>query len=178
MRSMLTGTVASLFFAVMTLVTPAVGAAPLTAFVEPFKIVGGADAEMSATLQTLLMSRLANQSIQVQDSGKGAQALIKGSYIQLGKVFSVDVTVRDPSGAIVARAFEQGERQEDVLAAMTKVAEKLQGSLLGTAPQDSAAQAQLATPVSPAAKPQAKPDVVRTEAIGKSQSGGTVGQRM
>jgi len=178
MRSTLTGTVASLIFAVMMVVTPAVGAAPLTAFVEPFKIVGGADAEMSATLQTLLMSRLASQAIHVQESGKGAQALIKGSYIQLGKVFSVDVTVRDPSGAIVARAFEQGERQEDVLTAVTKVAEKLQGFLLGTASQDSTDQAQLAASALPPSKPQAKSDVVRVDVIGKSQSSGTVGQRM
>lgn len=176
MRSMLTGTVASLILAVTMIVTPAVGAAPLTAFIEPFKVVGGADAEMSTTLQTLLISRLANQAIHVQDSGKGVQALIKGSYIQLGKVFSIDVTVRDPSGTIVARAFEQGERQEDVLSAMTKVAEKLQASLLGAAPQ--ADQAQLAAPVTPVARPQAKSDVVRLESVGKSQSSGMVGQRM
>ena len=177
MRRLLTGVASWLLLIMGMAVVPEAGAAQLKAYVEPFKVVGAADAEMSGTLQTLLMSRLTNQAILVQETAGGAQALVKGSYIQLGKVFSIDVTVRDQSGGILGRAFEQGERQEDVLPAMTKVAEKLQGLLQ---PDRSVASVpvQQETPAIPVPKAAGKTDVIRTETVGRSTSGGMVSQRM
>lgn len=177
MRRLLTGIVACFLVAVCTLFAPVAGAAPLKVFVEPFKVTGAADAEMPVTLQTLLASRLASQSIEVQEAGSGAQVVVKGSYIQLGKVFSIDVTARDSAGAVRGRAFEQGERQEDVLPALAKVAEKLQNLLLqkdtaAAGPSGEQQRAVVAVEKTPTA------DVIRTETIGRYTANGKVSQRI
>jgi hypothetical protein len=106
------------------------GAEPLSAYIEPFKVTGAAaEANLPTTLQTLLASRVASSSLQVLDSAVGAQVLIKGSYIQFGKVYSIDVTARDPGGRVLARSYEQGEGQESLLQAVSKLAEKLNAAL-------------------------------------------------
>jgi hypothetical protein len=171
---------------------PAVaGAAPFTVYVEPFSVAGaGGDKNLPVTLQTLLISRLSGEAVMVQDSAKGAQVLVKGTYIRFGKVFSLDVTARDPAGGVLARAYEQGEGEEAVLPAMTKVAEKLTGLLVAAQqqkqPMPAAASAPLPASLSgvviPSPKtavlPQDSPDIIRTEPAEKSGSAGAVGKRL
>ncbi|SNB47337.1 VCBS repeat-containing protein [Geobacter sp. DSM 9736] len=155
----------------MTLLSSLAGAAAPTAFVEPFKVVGAGDAELSSTLQTLLVSRLSGGGVPVQDAAKDADAVVKGIYIQLGKVFSVDVTVRDRNGAVLARAFEQGERQEELLGAITKIAQKLQEGLAGTSsPKVSAPAIPTVTP-SPTSEARPATDVVKKNTAGRQISG-------
>ena len=60
-------------------------------------------------------SRLESPTLQVLDQPAGAQVIIKGTYTQLGKAFSLDVTARNPSGVVITKAFEQGQGQEEVL---------------------------------------------------------------
>lgn len=160
-----------------------VGAAILTAHVEPFSVVGGSgEKNLPLTLQTLLISRLSGEKVLVLDSAKGALVLVNGAYIQFGKFFSIDVTARDPAGGALARAYEQGEGEDAMLPTMTKVAEKLIGLLVvaqQTKPSVPEAAALHGT-VIPSPKvtmlPQDSPDVIRAESPGKSSSAGSVGK--
>ncbi|MCM2357243.1 MAG: VCBS repeat-containing protein [Geobacteraceae bacterium] len=162
------------------------GAAPVTAYVEPFSVVGAAgDAGLPATLQTLLSSRLSGESVQVQDSAKGARLLIKGTYIRFGRIFSIDVTARDAAGGVLARTYEQGEGEEAVLPAISRLAEKLVPLLTAARPQAQAAPAQApptatapAPAVAVAAPLKAAPDIIKAEAAGTSGTAGVVGQRL
>lgn len=168
---------------------PAVaGAAPLTVYVEPFSVVGAAgDAGLPVTLQTLLTSRLSGESVQVLDSPKGGRVLIKGTYIRFGKVFSIDVTARDTAGGVLARTFEQGEGEEALLPAMSRLAEKLT-ALLSAArpPAPPAAAGEAAVPVpapapkaaSPAAPLQGASDIIKAEPVAKGGDAGAVSQRL
>ena len=163
-------------------------AAPITAYVEPFSVVGSGDPQLSTALQTMLITRLNSEKVQIVDGVAGAQARIKGTYIQLGKVFSVDVTARNASGEVVARAFEQGEGQEAVFAAVTALGEKV-SSLLSASPRIGAASAVPAVAVVPqpttatasragTIKPESKgatSDIIKTDAV---SSGGVISQRL
>lgn len=166
---------------------PAVAwAAPLTVYVEPFSVVGAADdAGLPVTLQTLLASRLSGESVQVLDSPKGGRVLVKGTYIRFGKIFSIDVTARDTAGGVLARTFEQGEGEDAVLPAISRLAEKLTPLLTAArppAPPAAAGAAAVPAPaakaVSPAAPLQVASDIIRAEAVGKGGDAGTVSQRL
>lgn len=159
------------------------GAAPLTAYVEPFSTVGATgDPGLPATLQTLLASRLSGESVQVQDSPTGARVLIKGTYIRFGKVFSIDVTARDPAGGVLARTYEQGEGEDAVLPAISSLAEKLTSLLVTAKPQPQPATAPAPATPAPVAAPampvQGTPDIIKAEQVDKSGIAGIVGQRL
>jgi hypothetical protein len=109
--------------------------------------------EMKVTLQTLLASRLNGDRIAVVGSAAEADAVVSGTYISIGKIFSVDAIAKSPDGKkTVARAFVQGETQDELIPAVGKLAEKLTAELMkafpGGQPVVAAPQA-LLTPVPP-----------------------------
>lgn len=174
----------------LALLPAAANAAPLAAYVEPFSVVGGAgDPTLPATLQTLLASRLSGEAVQVRDSSTGAQVLIKGTYIRFGKIFSIDVTARDAAGSVLARTYEQGEGEDALLPAISRLAEKLTSLLAPSRPQAPATQAPAAAPVSvpvsapvavpaPAPLSQAAPEIIKAESVDKAGTAGVVSKRL
>jgi hypothetical protein len=95
--------------------------------------------EMKVTLQTLLASRLTSDRIVTVGSAAEADVVVTGTYVTIGKVFSVDALAKTPSGTTITRAFVQGEGQDELIPAVGKLAEKLSAELTrlpaeGTAP--------------------------------------------
>lgn len=137
-------------------------------FVSEFKITGvkGQD-DLKASLQGLLATRLSSDRLSVVDSPSGATVTVTGSYIVFGKVFSLDATVRDGGGAIVARAFEQGESVDDMIPAVGRLGKKLTAELeklpvVGQPPSAAAvsATAPLLSTTAPAVAPHVSPGPV------------------
>lgn len=86
--------------------------------------------EMNATLQTLLASRLSGDRIVTVGSAAEADAVVSGTYISIGKIFSIDAIAKTPAGKTITRAFVQGETQDELIPAMGKLADKLTAELI------------------------------------------------
>ena len=86
--------------------------------------------EMKVTLQTLLASRLNGNGIVVVGSVAEADAVVNGSYVSIGKIFSIDAVAKTSAGKTVARAFVQGDTDDELIPAVGKLAEKLSVELL------------------------------------------------
>lgn len=101
-------------------------AAQVRVYVSEFAVTGAVNKEeFKTTLQTLLASRMSGEKLVSVDSPVGADVLVKGSYIVFGKIFSLDVVARDLGGKVVARAFQQGESQDEVIPALGKLGQML-----------------------------------------------------
>lgn len=101
-------------------------AAPLRVFVADINVSGVQNRdELRVTLQTLLASRLSDDKIVVVGSAPEAEALVSGTYIVIGKTFSIDTVTKTAAGKIMGRAFVQGESQDELIAAIGKLAEKI-----------------------------------------------------
>jgi len=85
--------------------------------------------EMKVTVQTLLASRLTGSGIVAVGSPSEADVLVTGTYVTIGKVFSVDALARTSGGKTLTRAFVQGESQDELIPAVGKLAEKLSAEL-------------------------------------------------
>ena len=85
--------------------------------------------EMKMTLQTLLASRLTRDQIVTVGSAAEADVVVTGTYVTIGKVFSVDALAKTPAGTTITRAFVQGESQDELIPAVGKLAEKLSAEL-------------------------------------------------
>lgn len=86
--------------------------------------------EMKVILQTLLTSRLNGGGIVVVGSAAEADAEVSGSYISIGKIFSIDAVAKTSTGKAVARGFVQGGADDELIPAVGKLAEKLSIELL------------------------------------------------
>jgi hypothetical protein len=86
--------------------------------------------EMKQTLQTLLASRLNGDAVASVGSVSEADAVVSGTYIVIGKNFSIDAVAKDRAGKTISRAFVQGGSQDDLIPAMGKLADKLSAELL------------------------------------------------
>lgn len=105
-------------------------AAQLRVYVKDVNAVGAQNKdEMKATLQTLLASRINGGQIVSVGSAAEADVIISGTYISIGKIFSLDALAKNNSGKIVARSFVQGENQNELIPAVGKLAEKLMAEL-------------------------------------------------
>src|SRR5690242_3267560 len=99
---------------------------PLKAYVAPFKVTGvAAKEELVGTLQGLLASRLSSDRVQVVDAPQGADILVNGTYIVFGKIFSLDIVVKEAATGAILRSFEQGESQDELIPALGKLAKKI-----------------------------------------------------
>jgi len=105
-------------------------AAPLKVFIAKVSAPGAAGREeLQVTLQTLLSSRLDGEAVTSVSAASEADALLTVSYIAFGKVFSLEAVAKSPGGAAYAKAFVQGESQDELIPAVNKLAEKLKADL-------------------------------------------------
>ena len=137
-------------------------AAQVRVFVADMNAIGAQNRDdMKATLQMLLSSRLNSDKIVAVGSAAEADAVVTGTYVTIGKVFSVDALARTTAGRTLTRAFVQGEGQDELIPAVGKLAEKLSVELVKiySSGQSPAAAAVVALP------PQAAPAAAKSEFI-------------
>jgi hypothetical protein len=108
----------------------AAGAATLKIAVPEFKVIGAASQEeLKSTLQTLFASRLKGDALKVAEPGESPDLTINVTYTVFGKVFSFDATVTNSSGKIVGRGFEQGESADEIIPALSRLAQQFVSGL-------------------------------------------------
>lgn len=195
MRKIATGVCALLLVA---LVAAGALAAQIRVYVSEFAVTGAANKdELKSTLQTLFASRLSTDSVLSVDSPVGADVLVKGSYIAFGKVFSLDAVAKDPSGRVIARAFQQGESQDELIPAAGKLGQSMAAEIAAKVkpgvvmvPQPMAVAAPVAASPSDVVRPSAPQpttdvvkasttsDIVKPQDLTRTASGGWMSQRL
>ncbi len=141
-------------------------AAQLKVFVADMNAVGATNRdEMKTTLQALLASRLNSDQILSVASAAEADVLVTGTYVVIGKVFSVDALARTVGGKSVSRAFVQGENQDELIPAIGKLAEKLSSELSRAYLQNPAGTTAVTAPQAPLPITSLNKDIVRAENI-------------
>jgi len=101
-------------------------AAPLKTYVAEFNVVGAPNRdELKVTLQGLLASRLNPDQAQLVEKPDKAELLLTGSYALFGKMFSIDVLLKNATSGSMTKVFEQGESQDDLIPAFGRLAQKL-----------------------------------------------------
>jgi hypothetical protein len=170
-------------------------AAQIRVFVADMNAVGVQNRdEMKATLQVLLSSRLNSEKIMAVGSAAEADAVVTGTYVTIGKVFSVDALAKTAAGKTLTRAFVQGESQDELIPAVGKLADKLSVELVkiyaaGQPPAATAvavlpAQAPLSAPKSDLIKneqqirPAPAGEFIKPADIDRSSSGGWQSKRL
>lgn len=86
--------------------------------------------DMKQMVQTLLASRLNGDRIVTVGSAADAEIVVSGTYIAIGKIYSIDTIAKTPEGKILTRAYVQGESQDELIPAVGKLAEKLSAELV------------------------------------------------
>jgi len=109
--------------------------APLTMYVEQFRVSGAANSgEMKDTIQTLLQSRLAGEHITVVNSSGGADVKVTGSYLMSGANFSLDAVAFNSAGAVITRAYAQGKNLDDLIPSVSALAKSLSDGIVRAIP--------------------------------------------
>ncbi len=120
-----------LVFLLASLINSFAFAAPLRVFVAEINTAGGQSKdEMKPMLQNLLASRLNGDAIAAVGSAPEADIVVTGTYVTIGKIFSLDAMAKTSAGKILTRAFVQGESQDDLIPAVGKLADKLSAELV------------------------------------------------
>lgn len=141
MPSILLALMTALLLMAMPCASPA---APLKTYVNEFNVSGASQKdELKLTLQGLLASRLNPNQVQLVEKPDRAELLLSGSYAQFGKMFSIDVLIKNTLNGSLTKVFEQGEGQDDMIPAFGRLAQKLDRELAKS-------QTALATPPLPA----------------------------
>ncbi len=110
----------------LVMVSTAAWSAPIPTYVAEFSVSGASlSNEMKSSIQTLLLSRLASDTITTQSKPEGAVITVSGSYLLSGNIFSLDATVKNRDGAVVTRAFAQGKSPDDLVPAVATLAKSL-----------------------------------------------------
>lgn len=143
-------------------------AAPLKTYVSEFSVAGAPNKdELKTTLQGLLASRLNPGRTALVESPDKAELLLAGSYALFGKMFSIDVLIKNSLSGTMTKVFEQGENQDDLLPAFGRLAQKLDQELAKGQPAAAASP----TPVSaPAPAPVAAATAVPATAAYKVET--------
>ncbi len=106
-------------------------AAQIKVFVEDLRTPGMQNGnEIKVTLQTLLASRLDGDKIVAVGSVAEADAVVSGTYVAIGKNFSIDTVVKTPAGKTLARTFVQGATDDELIPAIGTLADKLSAELV------------------------------------------------
>jgi len=139
----------TLVSAVLLIAAPCVSpAAPLKTYVAEFSVVGASNRdELKVTLQGLLASRLNPEQVQLVENPDKAELLLAGSYALFGKMFSVDVLIKNSLSGTMAKVFEQGESQDDLLPAFSRLAQKLDRELAKARPVAAAPPIPVSSPL-------------------------------
>jgi hypothetical protein len=161
-------------FALLSLLFPVTfaHAAKLKITVTEFKVTGSPSRDdLKTTLQSLLASRLESDSVQIVEAGEASDLTVTGTYITLGKVFSLDARITDRSGKVLGRAFEQGESNDEIIPALTKLSQKI-GTVIAKS-GNSLATAPVVQPSPAAPVPLLPPEIVNTKPMVSTQKGET-----
>lgn len=135
-------------------------AAPLRVYVADMNAIGVQNRDdIKAMLQTLLASRLNGEKIIAVASASEADAVVTGTYMAIGKIFSLDALAKTAGGKTLTRAFIQGENQDELIPAVSKLAEKLTAELARLSPAD---QAPAPMPLQAVSGPSSS-DIIKTE---------------
>lgn len=119
-----------LTFLTLFITVNTVQAAQIKVYVSEMNAIGVQNRdEMKSMLQLLLSSRLNSDTVMSVASQSEADVLVSGTYIAIGKVFSIDAMARTVTGKTVTRAFVQGDTGEELIPAMGKLADKLSTEL-------------------------------------------------
>lgn len=130
-------------------------AAPLKTYVAEFNVAGAPNKdELKVTLQGLLASRLNPNQVQLVEKPDKAELMLEGSYALFGKMFSIDVLLKNSLNGTMSKVFEQGESQDDLIPAFGRLAQKIDRELAKT--QTAAAAPPVAVPAPQAAAVVAK----------------------
>lgn len=149
-------------------------AAPLRVFVADMSAVGVPNRdEMKLTLQSLLASRLNGDAIMAVASASEADVVVSGTYVAIGKIFSVDALARSTSGKTLTRAFVQGESQDELIPAMGKLADKLAAELakIQTSSPAAISSPPLTSPVLPSPVVAPHSDIIKNEQLRPAPAG-------
>ncbi|MDD5287311.1 MAG: VCBS repeat-containing protein [Desulfuromonadaceae bacterium] len=112
-------------------VSGALCAAPFKTHVAEFNIAGVPNnQELKVTLQGILTSRLNTDLVQLVEKPEQAELLIVGSYAMFGKMFSLDLLIKNRRENRLFKVFEQGEGEEDVIPALGRLAKKIDAELV------------------------------------------------
>lgn len=165
--------------------------AQLKVFVSGFAVTGDQSKdELKAALPQLLMSRLNGDLITVVDSPSGADVSVAGSYVMFGKIFSLDALAKNSAGDVVARAYVQGDSQDELIPAVGKLAKALSDGLVKSFARSSSVSPSAAQLPAPQKKlvvpdvvrkdvvPASPSDIVRPAEVQKSSASGWVSQRI
>ncbi|MSN25337.1 MAG: VCBS repeat-containing protein [Geobacter sp.] len=133
----------------LLVVAPSVSsAAPLKTYVSEFSVVGAPNKdELKVSLQGLLASRLNPDRTQLVENQDKAELLLSGSYAMFGKMFSVDVLLKNALTGSLTKVFEQGETQDDLIPAFGRLAQKIDLELAKTQQPTEAAAKTLPAPI-------------------------------
>jgi hypothetical protein len=153
---------------------PCASAREIRAYVAEFTVSGAQKGdELKRMLQTLLASRLSGENILTVDAPAGADVLVSGSYMAIGKVFSIDAVAKDATGKVMARAYAQGESQDELIPAVGKLAGKLGAALARTA-----APAASPAPVSERTESGVSESLVKPQPVERSSGARWISQRL
>jgi hypothetical protein len=141
----------------------AADAAKLKISIPEFKLTGVENrTDLKGTLQSLLASRLGEDSFQVVEHGESADLTVLCTYIAFGKVFSIDAKITGATGKVLGRAFEQGESNDEIIPAITRLARKIGMEI--------AAVGSLAAPVVSLTSP----EIIRSSPVVSKKSEGSI----
>ena len=153
-RNLLAISTAVLLLIAVPCVSPA---APVKTYVAEFNVTGASNRdELKATLQGLLASRLNPDQVQLVEKPDKAELLLSGSYALFGRMFSIDVLLKNALTGSLTKVFEQGENQDDLIPAFGRLAQKIDREL-------AKAQPVIASPALPAVAPPAAPAAAKVD---------------
>jgi len=126
----------SFFIALILFASPHASiAAVVKTYVAEFNVVGAPNKdELKSTLQSLLTSRLDLNRIQLVDKPEKAELQLFGNYAMFGKMFSIDVLIKNALTDSMTKVFEQGTSQDDLIPAFSRLADKLNKEIANVQP--------------------------------------------
>ncbi len=143
-------------------------AEPFKTHVSEFNVTGVPNGEvLKLTLQGILTSRLNPELVKLVEKPDQAELLIIGSYAQFGKMFSLDVLIKNRWNDSLVKDFEQGEGQEDVIPAIVRLAKKIDTELVKNPAFTMPA---VPNPVLKPSAPNVSPEIVKDTYIVSSDS--------
>ena len=139
----------ALVTAILLIASPCVSLAEtLRTYVAEFNVTGVSNKdELKVTLQGLLASRLNPDQVRLVEKPDKAELLLVGSYAMFGKMFSLDVLIKNSLSGSMTKVFEQGESQDDLLPAFGRLAKKLDRELAKAQPVAAAPPIPVLTPL-------------------------------
>ena len=122
--------IALLLFLSIVFMASSAFAGQINIFVSDFSVIGvQGKEEIKQVLKTMIASRLNSGRIAVNGNALEAEIVVNGTYIVIGKIFSLDAIARDKAGSILARVVVQGEGQDELIPAISSLVDKLSAEL-------------------------------------------------